>query len=544
VGGGAGAAVGARGPAAIPNLGLPALVVAGVWGARLVRRRERADALWLALGGLGAVVVALPILTSLRTAIAVTKAALITDTQLGNLAHPLDLVQVLGPWLTGDYRYRPTNNLIAHDVLLWLFGIAAVAGLAWALRRRAWGPVLLAATLGLASLFLLDRGGSYADGKVLMILSPVVPLLAMVGAASLWRGRRLRVVSIGVSAALVAGLLWSNALAYHDVSLAPYDRYSEMLQINDMLAGKGAATLDEYDEFGKYFLRDPPGLTAPEQLTRYRSGPYHPNALVDPERRPSVKTPINMDDVTLEYAEASTYVILRRSPALSRPPANFRLDWRGRYYEVYKQVGSPDAVLAHKPLGPDVFHPAAPVTRAVARAFADRARSLGGRIAYVPRVPPAPLLPASLAHPLRWVTFGGYPGALVPAGPGGVAGTAGVVRGGRYRLWIEGSFARRMTVRVDGRLVGRTPAELNNPGEYVLFGPLTLAPGRHRVAISQGGGDLLPGTGGYLSSLRHVGAMTFTPLSEDALRVRTIDPADWRRLVGVSSDWLEIVRPS
>jgi hypothetical protein len=135
----AAAALGALGPAVIPYLGVPALVVAGVWGTRLLRRRERADMLWLGLRAAAAVVVALPVLGSLRTAINVTKATLITNTEIGNLAHPLDLVQVLGPWLTGDYRYRPTNNLISHDALLWLFGLSALLGLLWAIRRRAWG---------------------------------------------------------------------------------------------------------------------------------------------------------------------------------------------------------------------------------------------------------------------------------------------------------------------------------------------------------------------------------------------------------------------
>ncbi len=70
---------------------------------------------------------------------------------------------------------------------------------------------------------------------------------------------------------------------------------------------------------------------------------------------------------------------------------------------------------------------------------------------------------------------------------------------------------------------------------------MTLERGRHRVAISQGGGTLGPGTGGYLSSLRHAGAIFLAPVADEALVVRLLDPADWRRLVGVNADWLEIV---
>jgi hypothetical protein len=535
----AAAMLGTLGPAAIPYLAVPGLVVAGVYGTRLARRREREDMLWLGLGAAAAIVVALPVLGSLKTAITVTQDTLSTSTDIGNLAHPLDLVQVLGPWLTGDYRYRPTNNLLSHDALLWLFGAAAALGLLWAIARRAWGPLMLAATIGLASLFLLDRGGPYADAKVLMLLSPVVPLLAMIGAASLWRGP-LRIASVGVSAALVAGLLWSNALAYHDVSVAPYDRYSELLTLNDRLAGKGPVILDEYDEFAKYFLRDPPGFTQPEQVTLYRHAPYHPNALIDPKRRPSIKTPLNMDDVTLEYAQSAPYLILRRSPVLSRPPANFRLQWRGRYYELWRRTSAP-RVLSHRPLGPDVFRPAARVTRAAARSWAQRARTAGGEIAYVARAPLPGVFVADLRRPESWVLFGGYPRSVVPAGPGSAEGSVSVARGGRYRLWLEGSFARHMTLRIDGAVVGRTRSELNNPGEYASFGPLTLERGRHRLEISQGGGTLGPGTGGYISSLRHAGAIFLAPVADEALVVRLLEPADWPRLVGVNADWLEIV---
>ena len=536
----AAAALAALGPAAAPYLVLPALVAAAVWGRMLVRRRERADLVLLGAAAVVAAIVAIPALNSLRNAIEVTKLVLVDNTDLGNLAGPLALEQAIGPWLTGDYRYEPTNNLIAQNALFALFGAAALLGLGWALRRRTPGPVLLAATLGIASAFLLERGSPYADAKVLMILSPVVPFLAMLGAASLWRGR-LRVVSAGVGAALVAGLLWSGALAYHDVSLAPYDRYSEMLAINDRLAGREPAVLNEYDEFAKYFLRDLPILSEPEQRTRYRFAPYDPDALNDPRRRPSVKSPMNMDDLRLEYVQAQPWLVVRRSPTASRPPANFRLDWRGRWYELWRRARAPQ-VVRHKPLGPDVLRPAAPVTRAVARAWAARARELGGEIAFVERSPRPGLFPRSVPRPRRWFEYADYREAVVPSAPGRAEATVEVVRDGEHRLWVEGSFARRMTLRVDGAVVGRTPAELNNPGAYVAVGTLRLAPGTHRIEISQGGGDLRPGSGGYLSSLRHVGAIFLAPVADEDAPVRVIDARDWRRLVGVNADWLEIVR--
>lgn len=536
----AAASLAALGPAAAPYLGIPALVVLVVWGRRLVRRRERGDVAWLAGGALVLGVVAISALSSLRDAIEVTKLVLVDNTDLGNLAGPLRLEQVLGPWLTGDYRYEPTNNLIAQNWLLVVFAAAAALGLVWAIRRRAAGPVLLAATLGPASLLLLAQGSPYADAKVLMILSPVVPLLAMLGATSLWDGR-LRIVGATVAAALVAGLLWSSALAYHDVSPAPYDRYSELLTINERLAGRGPAVLNEYDEFGKYFLRDLPVLSEPEQETRYRHAPYDPNALADPLRRPSLKAPINMDDLRLEYVLSQPWLVVRRSPTASRPPASFRLDWRGRWYELWRRTEAPE-VLAHKPLGPDVLRPAERVTREMARSWASRARRLGGRIAFVQRGPSAAVYPRRLPRPKSWFEYADYPEAVVPTGAGRAEGDLRVPRGGTYRLWVEGSFARRMTLRVDGKIVGHASGGLDNPGAYAAIGAVRLEAGRHRISISQGGNDLRPGSGGYLSSLRHVGATFLVPIADERFRVQELDPRDWRRLVGVEADWLEIIR--
>jgi hypothetical protein len=465
---------------------------------------------------------------------------LVDNGELGNLAAPLRIRQVLGIWLEGDYRYRPTDLASEQQALLIVCAIAAVIGVGWALKRRGWSPLLLVATLVPASLLLLSRGSPYADAKILMILSVLGPLLAMLGAASLWRPR-LRVLSALVAAALVVGVTWSSAQAYHDVSLAPYDRYSELLDINARIAGRGPALFLEYDEFGKYFLRDAPGYSEPEQPTPYRIGPYHPNALQDPARRPSEKSPTNIDDLALSYLESVPYIVMRRSPQTSRPPANFRLVSRGRYYELWSRGAAP-RVLVHKPLGPDVLAAAAPVTRRVARSWAARARRLGGRIAFVRRTAITPVLPAELPPPPAWARFPSFPGAEVPAGPGSFEKTVTVPRQGRYRVWLEGSFARRMTVLLDGRVVGHTSQTLNNPGAYEPFTALALTRGRHRLVVRQGGGDLTPGSGGYRSSLRSVGPVFVSPVSDEAARVLEIDPADWRKLVGVNADWLEVVR--
>lgn len=534
----AAAALGSLGPAALPYIAVAALAALVVWGTVLARRRRLSDAGWLAAAAGLAVVLSLPVLVTLATQVRINSHTLDAPPgavgELGNLAQPLDRAQAFGIWLTGDYRYRPTELWTHTKVALVLAGIGVVLGLLWMIRRRAWGPLLLLAVLLVPSAYLLQRGNPYAEAKVLTLVSPALLMAATLGAVILWNGR-WRPLGALLTAAIAAAVLASNALAYHDVSLMPHDRYAELLSVNERLAGRGPVVLTEYDEFAKYFLRDVPVYSQPEWPHGYRL-----NALVDPVRRPSLKTPLDPDDLTVRYMESVPYILVRRSPTASRPPASFRRAWRGEFYDLWRRTGSPE-VLAHKPLGPEILKPGEEVSRSLARSWAAEARRRDGRIAYVER-PRAPVfLISEVPRPSHWHGFANFPEGIVPAGPGRAEGPIRIPRTGRYKIWVEGSFARRIRLSIDGATLGTTQSGLNNPGAYTPVGSRRLTRGVHRLQVEQGGGDLRPGSGGYLSSLRHIGPIFFQPIEDVQHRVVTIDPGEWRRLVGVRADWLEIV---
>jgi hypothetical protein len=545
---GAAAALATLGPAAVAFLAVCGVVVLAVWGRRIAFERAGRELGWLVVALVVAVVLSLPVLTSLGTTIRVNGATLDAATattrelQFGNLAAPLELVQALGVWFSGDYRYHTLDVTLGtlQDAALWLTAALALLGLAWAVRRRAGGPLLLAAST-LPAIYLLARGNAYADAKVLMLVSPAILLLALLGAITLWTGR-WRPLSFVLTGSLLAAVASSTAFAYHDVSLLPHDRYEEMLSLGKRLDGRGPVLLNEYDEFAKYFLSAAMPYNEPESDHDYRGAPYHPNARDDPRRRPGPKTPLDMDDLQLRYVERFPFVIVRRGPASSRPPANYRRSWEGTFYELWRRDDQPQ-VLRHVPLGRDVLRPSGNVSAARARALAATARRLRGHIAYAPR-PRMPMYFIS-HHPRspRWAGFGPYPGGLVTDGPGRSRGPVSIRGSGRYRVWVEGSFARRLTLRIDGRVIGVTPRELNGPGAYSLIATLDLRRGDHGVEVSQGGGDLRPGNGGYRSSLRHIGPILFEPVASDPRPVRVIVAGNWRELVGIRSDWLEIVRP-
>jgi hypothetical protein len=551
-----GASFATLGPAAGAYLAPMLAVLVVVWLRRLRAAPTRsAIAATVGAGAVGLALVA-PVLRHLRTAYDINTATLVGGGQdLGNLARPLKPAQVAGIWLNGDYRFSPAAHHYLSVMLIGIALLAAVLGAIWILRRRAIGPLMLAGPLGLTSVYLASRGSPYADAKVLAVASPVAVLLALLGALFLVdAGRRIEGVLLG--AIVGGGVLVSNALAYHDAQLAPYDRYAELSRIDSRLDGKGPAILSEYDEFGAYFLRHAPGLSQPEWAHQYRGN------FADLQRRPTEKAPLDPDMFTLRYIESKPAIVLRRSPTASRPPANFTRTFAGRYYDVWQpRPGSRGTVREHLPLGTNLFRAGDVPRCGQVVAMGRRAQAIGGRLAYVER----PLLPFALplqmvvkiapsvptpgverlikrgAVPSKWFQYANYPGALVDPGQGRVRATY-QLPGGRYRLWLEGSFGRRVSVQVDGRQVGSVSYEAGNAGQYRPLGWVALSPGRHEVAIYQGGGDLHPANGGSEGSLRHVGPLAFSPPQNEERAVRTMVPARARSLCGRSLDWIEVVR--
>jgi hypothetical protein len=377
----------------------------------------------------------------------------------------------------------------------------------WMLRRRAWGPLLLTVLLGANAL----REG----------------------------GRRLRVAGTVALGALTAGVLVSSALAYHDVSLAPYDRYAELLDINDRLAGKGPVIFNENDEFGEYFLRSGPVWAEPEWPHGYRGEPYEPNGLVDTDRRPSIKTPLDPDDLALDYVMDAEYMVLRRSPLTSRPPSSFELAWEGEHYAVWRRTDRD--VAAHRVLGPDVLNQAAEVSCEGIEELVAKTDVQDGRLAFAERSVGPVLELTDLECSATWGPYGNYPGALTFRGPGEVTGTFEVDEAQRFQVWLEGSVSRAITVEVDGRPVGQIEDHLNNPGAFLPVGEVELQPGEHDVRIAMGGGGLAPGDAGYGVGLRHIGPLVFSPRGNAPREVETIALEDREELCGRRLDWVEVV---
>ena len=301
----------------------------------------------LGLASACALVLALPALTNAWGFVRGAYGSDAGSGALGNLVHPLSVLQVLGIWPTGDFRGRPSDMAVTY-CLLGVLAASAAVGIWRAVRSRAWGLPLYAAvtTIGWLVVRLLDglhHGSPWLDAKALASASPALLVCALTGAALVLRSRRA--VGLAALAVIAGGVLWSNVLAYGNVWLAPRDQLSELQTIGARFARDGPSLMTEYQPYGvRHFLRrlDPEG--ASERRTRplnLRGGGMLAKSQY-----------ADLDAFDVDAVLAYRTLVLRRSPLASRPPSVYAPVWSGRWYEVWQRP-TPTIAIDHLFLGTD-----------------------------------------------------------------------------------------------------------------------------------------------------------------------------------------------
>ncbi len=515
--------------AAVPYVGVVAVLLAI---ATLLAAPSRAARVRVVVALAAAAVVfgvaALPAVTSVRTSQQVLTGVFASGKpqgeDLAQLVRPLPLIQGAGVWLAGDYRqpvaprWRAAINLAG---ILLVLGLGAWAAVTLIRRREPW-PLILPVAGVVVYLVLAPRTAPYADAKMLALLSPGVLLFGMLGALKL--PRRLAVAAAAVIAALVFG---SAAVAYHDVRLAPPDRMEDLADINDRYAGSTDLMLfNEFEEFAKYFLRDARINNPTEAITEAH--------IELRDRTDFGGRTFDVDLIQLAFVERYPLIVTRRKPTESRPPADYRLDYRNASYEVWRRVRGPRATDAW-PLWDDKD--------------ADNEPECGRMLEWVATLDPSRTLvaarrpetatfdfAAATDRPSGWRPDRERPGLMLLDSAGSASGEV-TVKGGRYRVWLEGSFGRPVELRVDGRPIGDAQA-MNTPGGWLPVGTeLTLTPGRHRVEVRRGSAGPAPGDGARSS----LGGVAFVAPGEPELIPFKI--ADAGQLCGRQWDWVQAVAP-
>jgi hypothetical protein len=560
------------GPGAIFYVAPAALAVVVVLVWRWGRTREHALGL-LGVVPLTAALVAALVVPSwltlsnyLRVNGVFTSATADHATAYGNLTSALRAIQLGGIWIDGDFRNLaipgPPPSFVNHLLVYCVFA-GAIFALGWTLWKRSGGLALYVAVALVAVAVLSARGTvPWVMGKSLAISSPAVLLAGMTGGAILFSRDRIAAVIAGVLllGAIAGGVLWSNYLQYHDVTLAPRARLAELQKIGTLIAGKGPTLFNEYEIYGdRHFLR----AAAPVEPAEYRPGPQLDlptlggALLTDPAWA-------DIDAFALNTLAPFRSLVTRVGPTASRPPSIFREVYAGRYYELWQQPAHPTTrVIEHVGLGDTVTDPycgnasspaphgylcaIAPATVpscSKVLALAATAAADHGELVAFARPNPIVVRGTDTQWSSGWDAYTPS-GTLTPIA-GGASATAHIVipHGvSGYQLWLGGSFARGFTVSVDGRRIGAIADALDPVGAYERVGsPLTLRAGTHAITITYPNANLSPG---------NADSEEYTSLSEIALsppdsqmRLVTVKPALARSLCGRLLDWIEVVTPA
>ncbi len=453
---------------------------------------------------------------------------------LGVLERGLPLSQISGVWLDGDFRVpvvaSPAGTLtaISSAVILLLL----IPGLISSVRRHEAAPIIALVTTGLVLAIVVPRVTPYAAGKVFAMASPVVVWVAGIGLCALaWR--RLKTITITLGVALTLAVVVSDLLAYHEDQVSPTSRMLAMEAVGDHFAGRGPVLFNESDEFVKYFARaaiDNPAFDSQSPRQALLAIPSN-----------TFDRFFDLDQELPSYVESFRYIVTRRSPIASRPPANYRLVYSNAFYEGWARESSPQ-VLAHLPLESDVQSFTAWQGTAVAQcsevAALVKGAPPGSELvqALVPRATGYLLLDARV-RPLDWLPSTNPYDSLTPIGPGRVQAYVDVPGSGRYEAWVQGTFPRPVSVLVDGHSVGSVDG-LDSRGEWSEAGVVELSGGRHLLTVYRGGGHIDPGDG---STISEIGYVMLRAVGGEVLH--TVPIAHWRSLCGVRADWIELVRP-
>jgi hypothetical protein len=341
--------------------------------------------------------------------------------------------------------------------------------------------------------------------------------------------RGLRVQGTVILVAIAGGVLWSNALQYRDVDLAPRDQLAELERIGERIDGEGPTLMTEYQPYGaRHFLRDA-DPEAVSELRRSRVPLVRGGTLAKGEHA-------DLDLLALDGLLPYRTLVLRRGPAESRPPSPYELVSQDDFYEVWQRpVVAPAPVIEHVGLG-DVTNPTAVPSCAEVRLLATQARS--GTTLVAASRPPITVVPLSTAaYPAGWDRSDSNQPR--PTTPGDLTARVETSREGDYEIWLGGSVRSRVELLVDGQPAGEARHQLNNSGLYVRVGEARLGRGVHEVTVRFDDPDLHPGSGGRAGA---IGPLALSASDGSATQLMEIPTGGAeRRLCGRQWDWIELI---
>jgi hypothetical protein len=484
---------------------------------------------------IGGLIAAAPTLAnfanSLKLALGLSGNDAVLANDPGNLVRPLRFVQTFGVWLGYDHRTDPTYPYQTY-LLIGVVIVAVVLGGLWLLRKRIWNLAAFIALEFAVYVVLIIRGTEWTDAKVLMMLSPALVLLAMIGAFSLLRtGRRWPVEGVLFAVVIAGSVLASDALLFHATNLAPTQRFQDEEQIEARFAHQGPTLLTDFDEYALYEMRhmdvDSPGYSSVMRRDFLMLG----------AQQEQYGRSYDVDSIAQTSVQIFKTIVQRRSPRWSRPPGNYKLVYQDQFYDVWQKTGP--APIAHVPLSEGYQQPVGAIQCKAAKSLAKRAEHDHAQLRYASRTPNdyANLAEASFT-PLASLT---QDAELEPqintGGPVTITTSVTVPTAGRYQLWLGGQVGRVVDASIDGKAVGSVSYQTAGDGNTIYVTTVNLKAGTHAVVLTQPGGGLEAGN----RIVASIDGVYLTKQENANDKVTTIAPSKWHTLCGRSDlDWVEI----
>jgi hypothetical protein len=498
--------------------------------------RLRALISWVLLG-LGTIVITLPGIISAATQLSgVASSAIggVVELGLGNLAAPVPVWSAAGIWLDADYRFLPAHVGTSHVLDVCVLALA-VLGVLIALRRRSWVLVAMGIAAPIALLYYKAHSTAWLQFKSFTITGVFVLTLAFAAACALGENRRRAVALVGwLAAAIVAaGVLYGNAITYHDTTLAPAARYYNLASIGKRYAGQGPTLYPGFDEYAEYFLHEADASSSVNPA----DGEY--------SIRPGVAEPggvgfaFNLNQFQLPFLQRFKLIVEPRNPVGVRAPSNWNLAQQTKYFNVWRRVRPASEVYFHFPLS-GLPHERTPEFCGKLIETLHRAGP-GASVAYVPAAPPTELLPALGIHSSYWRGEGGL--TVHGAGRDRIGFT--LAHPGYYSLWIAGSIGRPIKFILDGHSAGTVAYEERYPGQFIHIGARQLAAGGHTLELVRGGGSLHPGSGDNVDpDTGELGQIVLIPGESPPSQVKVVPASEAEKACSapVGYQWMEVLR--
>jgi hypothetical protein len=522
------AAVAVFGPGALAFLGPGAVVGAGLALLLAGRAARVRTAVALSVTTLLTFAASAPALVSATRFTQASETATRDVNQIGNLLGPIPFREVFNVWLSGDYRFLTPRHPGPTTLGIVLAALLAVAGVAYAIRRRRFAVPLALICGASGALAISLRYSIYFDAKSYAVLAPAVGLATAAGVAALVASPRLRTGGIVAGVLLATLVLASDALVYRSAWVTPKDRFQELIDLNERYAGQGPILVNEREEYARHLLRD----VAPWESW---GGPWQPDrGLRELGDAISVLHTPDFDDYRQDFFPRFRLLLDRKRPGGSRPPAGFETVEETPHYRVWRRSGP--LPRRHVPLRSgevddtgvlDCAQPEVADLLAVARAE-------GAAVRVSERAPPV-----DSPIPTRWTWISRIGGGVTDefvTSDGGFAIPRPPLAPGRYVAWLRGAFGPGRRVFQGNRPVGEVFGDLGLPSQWFRIGefevrrpgePLTVLGLRKPVWQAGSERDDLVGT----LAIERAGAEA---------AVRMVPPAELDSLCGRRLDWIEL----